>query len=145
MALLVSQIELKFRNVNFWQKGKTKEENQEQQFQSQPTTGLDSKTQIHRSSHIGGRGQCFLPLCHPKIAPSSEFPQLFSCFRILTRVRQRFLTSPLSNSLRNRCPKMAGWFLIGRRSRKPGLWTDLSWIWIGWVNFLSLISILLLS
>lgn len=76
----MTQIELKFRNVNFWRKGKTKEENQEQQFQSQPTTGLDSKTQIHRSSHIGGRGQCFLPLCHPKIAPSSEFPQLFSQF-----------------------------------------------------------------
>lgn len=81
-----------FGNVNFWRKGKTKEENQEQQFQSQATTGLDGKTQIHRS--LAG-GECFLPLRHPKIAPFSEFPRLVSCFRILTRVRQRFFNLTL--------------------------------------------------
>ena len=86
------QIELKFGNVNFWRKGKTKEENQEQQFHSQATTGLDGKTQIHRS--LAG-GDCFLPLRHPKIAPFSGFPRLVSCFRILTRVRQRFFNLTL--------------------------------------------------
>lgn len=81
------QIELKFEMLIFDERENWRRKTKNNNFNLNPQLASMARLKFIDQATLAG-GECFLPLRHPKIARSPEFPQLVSCFRSLTRVRQ---------------------------------------------------------